>query len=277
MTTKGSIAINRKSSWESRGNPKRFKGKAIVAFIDILGFSTDIKKNWTSDNPVKRLMQFREKSDFKRSFFGFPAEDGAKFHSYSARVQMVSDSVIMSIPLDRQFSDQGFAPSLRTICGQITIAWLFAIDSGYTIRGGVEFGDIVWTPKELIGPALIDAYLLESREARWSRVICGPELLDRTVNSAAALRHVQWGLLDKSDDGLIEVLYFEIYDRYQADEPSRQDTIKKLEVIKQRAGPAGLKYDPLLKRLNEPWNGISVTRQAMLEARDKLRDALRLA
>ena len=39
---------------------KEFKGKCIVAFVDFLGFSNEIKNNWNTnkDNPLDRLRSF---------------------------------------------------------------------------------------------------------------------------------------------------------------------------------------------------------------------------
>ena len=43
------------------GSPRHFKGTAVVAFLDMLGFSADVKRNWRAvvDGPVERLMNVK--------------------------------------------------------------------------------------------------------------------------------------------------------------------------------------------------------------------------
>ena len=60
-------------------------------------------------------------------------------------------------------TDITFVLSLLAVTGIITELWRISKDKGFTIRGGVDFGDLFYTPSEIIGPAYIDAYNLESK------------------------------------------------------------------------------------------------------------------
>lgn len=48
-----------------------------------------------------------------------------------------------------------------------------ALSMGFTIRGGIEYGKVYWNNDEIIGPAFISAYELESKYAKTSRILCG--------------------------------------------------------------------------------------------------------
>jgi len=69
----------------------------------------------------------------------------------------------------------------------ISEVWATAIRYGYTLRGAIEFGDIYWDENELVGPAFISAYRLESEVARVSRIIVSSKL--DTVLSDLATDH----------------------------------------------------------------------------------------
>lgn len=232
------------------GDPEQFEGTAIVAFLDLLGFSADVKRYWfdRDRSPLIKLMEIKKKTTF-RNFGGYGGFNlDSKLHK--ARVHTISDSVMLCYALPDNCSGDDFGAAFYAICAQVAIVWSNAVDMGYTIRGGIEIGPIYWTPTETIGPALVDAYLLESKVARWSRVICGPSLLTQMLESELAMSFSTWGLFDASADGMIEVNHFELYDQNERDIEETEAFIKSLERMRALAGPHHSdKYDPILSKL----------------------------
>ncbi|MGB2864594.1 MAG: hypothetical protein WBC05_14800, partial [Sedimentisphaerales bacterium] len=75
------------------GNSKKFKGTGYVCFIDVLGFSNDILKNWGNpkSNPLEKILSIKKEMP---GFSKVGEDDGQETHrTYVCRVNTVSDSV----------------------------------------------------------------------------------------------------------------------------------------------------------------------------------------
>lgn len=88
------------------------------------------------------------------------------------------------------------------------------LDHGILCRGAVSLGKFIHTDKYLFGPALVEAYLLESKAALYPRII-----LDRTVidagakycaehNTSTMEREYLEALLEQDSDGMYYIDYF---------------------------------------------------------------------
>ena len=158
------------------GNIKSFKGAGYVCFIDVLGFSNDILKNWRkkSSNPLEKILSI------KRRMPGFnqidEADDSITHRTYACRINTISDSVTICFGLNDEIIIGDLALGLEVILSNLLHIWTTFIHNGYTIRGAIDFRDIYWDENELIGPAFINAYRLESEVAKVSRVVVSSNL-----------------------------------------------------------------------------------------------------
>lgn len=157
------------------GNSKKFKGTGYVCFIDVLGFSNDILNNWSNpiSNPLEKILSI------KRDMPGFPdiEDDGRETHrTYLCRVSTVSDSVTICFGYNEKIIIGDLVLGLESILGNISYIWSTFISNGYTIRGALDFGEIYWDESELIGPAFINSYRLESEVAKNSRIVVSSNL-----------------------------------------------------------------------------------------------------
>ena len=159
------------------GNVEHFKGMGYVCFLDILGFSQDILANWNAveSNPLEKLLAI------KASLPVLDMEDEevpleSSVRSYVCRVNTVSDSITIAFGLEPKLIVGDMALGLETLVSNIREVWRTAIERGYTLRGAIDFGDIYWDQNELVGPAFINAYRLESEIARVSRVVISSKL-----------------------------------------------------------------------------------------------------
>lgn len=158
---------------------ERHNGKGIVCFLDILGFSKYIETNWKSNynRIIDAFLNLKKKINdinFSNGFIYVKQSENHKTeHKIYCNVKTVSDSLILLIPINDDMTNNEKL-WLTTAMSHIIIEfWSFALELGFSIRGGVEFGDIYWDTNEVIGPAFIEAYNIESKCAKTSRVVCG--------------------------------------------------------------------------------------------------------
>jgi hypothetical protein len=110
-----------------------------------------------------------------------------KYMGHSVKFSSFSDTMIAYAYL-REIGDQ-VAPinGLSAMLGATAGAMLSTMNLGHCLRGGIEIGvgtDLI--ENEIYGPALVDAYKLESCDAIFPRVLVGPNV-GRFLADMAAL------------------------------------------------------------------------------------------
>jgi hypothetical protein len=235
------------------GKNRKFKGKGYVCFIDVLGFSNDILKNWHNSefNPLDKILSIKN----KMPIFDEPIEEGESesHRKYVCRVNTVSDSVTICFGYDENIIVGDMVLGLEAVIGNISYIWSTFISEGYTIRGAIDYGDIYWDTNELIGPAFINAYRLESEVAKNSRVIVSSclnrELKNIFVNYESVLTGHLIKRFRKDVDGYIIIDPSLLYDN----EEQRVQLIEDLKNMKSKvnSGIIKEKYNPLISMLSE--------------------------
>lgn len=139
----------------------------ILVFFDVLGFKEMVQKKYLN-NPekIKEILTTMH-----------VLSNG----SYKSDLVVFSDSVINIIDQNPKYSehDQTFSNYLNVILNDIaTIQLNMFTLHGVLIRGSMVIGDIIYERKNnlLFGPALIDAYELESKHSIYPRF-----LIDRSI------------------------------------------------------------------------------------------------
>lgn len=235
------------------GNSKKFKGIGYVCFIDVLGFSNDILRNWKSptSNPLEKILTIKKDMP---GFSEVEEDDDRESHrTYVCRINTTSDNVTICFGYNDNIIMGDLVLGLEAILANISYIWSTFIRNGYTIRGAIDFGDIYWDENELIGPALIDAYRLESEVARISRVIVSSNLnkvlKDLVSRNKSPLTDHLMQSFRKDIDGYIIVDPKILY----RSDPERNSLIDSLK--KMRGGvPSGIvreKYNPLISMLSD--------------------------
>lgn len=146
----------------------------ILAFVDILGFKNMIYQSACNLQEQKRILKamkiihsYKELND--TSF------DGTGLRKYGVQVTTFSDSAIISYPIS--FDGGLFHVLIDLIHLQIDLSNL-----GIFIRGGVSIGLAHHDEFNAFGPAMNEAYILESKEAKSPRII----LTSQTLSSGVA-------------------------------------------------------------------------------------------
>ena len=175
----------------------------LVAFLDILDFKGMINGTVDKDDadvPDRIAAIEAAYEAIHRNW------DSDKPHT-SKRVTIFSDSIVISVRSDEP------SELFWTIL-EIKHLIMALISHGILVRGALVRGKLLHDEKRVFGPALVEAYLLESKAALYPRIILDRELtnLAKTARSthhspADEQRYVR-SLLEHDSDGMLYVDYF---------------------------------------------------------------------
>lgn len=160
IIAKGSIEIRTAFEYEER----------IVAFIDILGFRSLVNgtiDRETSEVDNDKLKILGDSLMLIKRGFKDSLEDLQKSSDF--QITYFSDSIVVSFPS----SVENLSIVFKTLKGiQIEL-----IEKGILLRGGIVQGKVIHTPEMILGPAMINAYDLESKSALYPRITIDPEII----------------------------------------------------------------------------------------------------
>ncbi|MGA8938978.1 MAG: hypothetical protein WB439_07425 [Acidobacteriaceae bacterium] len=167
-------------------------GNHLVAFLDVLGQREKFRALHHPTSPEDRA----EVGEVVRQTAGFVLElrniFDTQFTAFEAGLANLkkqtenpvrpkfmgfSDSFVTSVPIR---DDDGHLALMVTIVSALSAAagvMIVSLASGHPLRGGIDVGLAVEIgPQEIYGTALEKAYLLESQEAGYPRILIGEEL-----------------------------------------------------------------------------------------------------
>jgi hypothetical protein len=168
------------------GVDEPYHGKALIAYLDLLGFKNDINQNWYNkeNSTLDKYLQFKDslpidldnivnesiRNDINKEKINY---------TYLSRTRLISDSIIIThnLPQGTVFGHAfaGFNSFFYTIAQ----AWWNAVESGFTIRGAITYNDIYIKSDDILGQGLLEAIDLEESNAKTSRII-----LSSSMNTA---------------------------------------------------------------------------------------------
>ncbi len=128
-----------------------------VAFVDILGFSDIVRNSETSPRQASALSKILERTASNR---------GETFRAQAAddfKAQAFSDCLVIS--------ENATRGALVHLLQVVTFHALDLMSNGILTRGGIAKGKLYHSDKIVLGPALLEAYRLESRVARYPRIL----------------------------------------------------------------------------------------------------------
>lgn len=141
---------------------------SYVAFLDMLGFKNVCSKKEVSCQEIKAIFDDIEliKLNFDKTLCNFII---SKDVSDKTSFTIMSDSVVISAP----DNDDGLV-FLLYLCSFIHNCLL---ENGIPLRGGIAKGDFYKLDNIMYGPALIEAYNLESEFAVYPRTIISDSII----------------------------------------------------------------------------------------------------
>jgi hypothetical protein len=153
----------------------------LVAFFDLLGFSSIIRPH--DDMNVKKqdkilalLSELSENSgDF--SYRADAVDEATTDHIIKPAISAFSDNIVYSFPL-HSIAPVGSGPITSYLADQAGAIFRQALELGCLIRGGITVGQLHHDKQVIFGPALVEAYELESRYAKTPRIIISDAAMD---------------------------------------------------------------------------------------------------
>lgn len=137
----------------------------LVAFLDLLGFSKMVLDR--QDDDVEFVINLIP--DMMKTHQGNVLRD-------DLQVTTISDSIILSVKAE----PDEILKDLFNVCVIVGRLQHELALNGYYMRGGISVGKMVHDSKRnlIVGPAYIQAYLLESKKCIVPRVIIGEEVVE---------------------------------------------------------------------------------------------------
>lgn len=154
-------------------NTNSLTRRRIVAFVDILGFTNAVM----SVRPDEQW-RFGEYYFRMQHFMGCqPQYDTAVFAGayefHKPRMTAFSDCYVFSFPFGvfDPLANENPRWPIDELASRIGFIFHNAFQIGCLVRGGITIGHLAHDNQIVLGPGLIEAYHLESKIAKWPRVI----------------------------------------------------------------------------------------------------------
>lgn len=153
-----------------------------VAFLDLLGFKNMVCLSVGDQhilNNINMALSYIGKMQYDNYNGIMPMVDLGK------QVTAFSDSIVISY--DASMPGGGFhvLMDLVYICNDL-------LGIGIPIRGGVTVGPLIHDAQKCFGPAMINAYLMESQRASFPRVIIGQEVLEYDLSKPGEANTIEY-------------------------------------------------------------------------------------
>ncbi len=217
--------------------------KRIVAFIDILGFKEIVKESesdpskidllysalhflkvWeTSDRWDLKLVEIEEDAQ-KKGVDNFDIRGKTNSTSFS-------DSIVISVKVDDNTNEM-----CSTLIVNLAFIGAVLLEKGILFRGGITIGNIIHRENGTVfGQALIDAYLLESKSAKYPRIILSDKLI-KELNyplQAKRDRYPYHQYIDRFEDGCAgfhQMIYYQVVESWI--EMTKEKLINSLEKVR---------------------------------------------
>lgn len=149
--------------------------KHLCAFIDILGYKNLVETVDKSSNPmlfIKKLESLIQKGI--TSYIKFMNESPKKLcpdKSKEFNYEIFSDSIIITTSIEDDISEGDFTRKLICLCLILAEIQVESMQYGIIYRGGISIGNHYKSKNILFSKALVNAYLTESEEARYPRIV----------------------------------------------------------------------------------------------------------
>lgn len=177
----------------------------IVAFIDILGFQKLIGETVKdgTDNTEKIDTIAHAIEIIRGPIIGDPEH----VIGSSKVVTQFSDSLVISFHISEESKVFYTLLEIQRIIMNLVL-------EGILCRGGIAFGRLVHNEKLIFGPAMGEAYKLESQVANYPRVILSEQIINIGIDSRAGHHNETQeseyikSCLDKDSDGMYYLDYF---------------------------------------------------------------------
>ncbi len=139
-----------------------------VAFLDILGFKNLVgqsTKNQDILNIINKALNYTYEIQHD-NYHGILSQV-----EFGKQVTTFSDSIVISYSTSTPGGGFHILMDLIYICNDL-------LYNGILVRGGVTVGQLIHDEQKCFGPAMIEAYYMESKKAVYPRILINKSVLD---------------------------------------------------------------------------------------------------
>ena len=202
--------------------------RRIIAFIDVLGFKEIVKqsesdaskitllysvleflKNWEiSDNWNLKFVKIEEDAQ-KKGVDNFDIRGKTNTTAFS-------DNIVVSVKVDNNVNEMA-----STLIVNLALIGSLLMEKGILFRGGLTIGNIIHKDNGTVfGQGLIDAYFLETKNAKYPRIVLSDKLIKELnyplVEKKSRYPYHQY--LNRFQDGCIgfhQMIYYQVIDSWE--------------------------------------------------------------
>jgi hypothetical protein len=151
----------------------------IIAFIDILAFK-DLIKIFDRDDILKMLKALEHTQNYLYTARNKTHPTQKSETPLGQTITAFSDSIVISYPTDKNGVFQALLSDLYIFQKKL-------LSLGFAFRGAIDIGDLYHDGQTIFGPALVNAYELESKVSIYPRIIISKQAYE-------------WGIKNPSED-----------------------------------------------------------------------------
>ncbi|HMV10070.1 MAG TPA: hypothetical protein PK325_15860 [Cyclobacteriaceae bacterium] len=199
----------------------------LIAFIDILGFKDIVKQSEADTSKIELIYSVlsylkdwekTEKWDLKF----IEIEESAQYKGVSnfdirgkTNTTSFSDSIVVSLKVDNNVNEMA-----STLIVNLAYIGTVLLEKGILFRGGLTIGNIIHIDNGTVfGQGLIDAFMLETRSAKFPRIVLSDKLLSQLNYPITTKRHryPYHQYLDRFEDGCVgfhQLIYYQVIENW---------------------------------------------------------------
>ena len=223
--------------------------ESVVTFIDILGFGEMVGADSTGEDVLRVVSRFR--------MYGTEDLDGRRQSLKGAAIQF-SDCIVRCTPL-RTGREETIREDVSEEVEDLTYLQGELAAEGIFLRGGIAIGRAHIDVGGVFGPAMIEAYRLESQHAVHPRIVLHPDIVKRYGSAGDAGAGVyaddQVMLTRAADDGLHFVDYLRNFPRevHTESSPWRENIARSYMVPRKTLIERELARHPALSKVRSKY------------------------
>lgn len=205
----------------------------ILAYIDILGFSEMIKRTVNDKNIELAQKQLDVLHSVVSSIRTYTNSTRNKsLLGNGSQITMFSDTVVFSIPK----AESARVLAMFRVLKRLQMSMLA---KGILMRGSVVHGELIHTDDVIFGPALINAYNVESKSAVHPRIVIDPRVTylylrknGKPIGNQRIKDHDWERTFDQDFDGTYFIDYFNEANEYMPNISNSQYFSHMVKLIK---------------------------------------------
>lgn len=201
--------------------------KRLIAFIDILGFKDIVKQSEKDPSKIELIYSVLEylkdwEKTEKWDLKFVEIEESAQYKGVNnfdlrgkTNTTSFSDSIVVSVKVDDNVNEM-----VSTLIVNLAYIGTVLLEKGILFRGGLTIGNIIHIDNGTVfGQGLIDAFMLETRSAKYPRIILSDKLL-KELNyplETKRNRYPYHQYLDRYVDGCVgfhQLIYYQVIESW---------------------------------------------------------------